>query len=322
MGAKISVVGSINIDLVTQVARFPKPGETVLGGDLESIAGGKGANQAVAAARLGSQVSMIGRVGDDVFGPQLRSNLASAGIDVTHVYTSDETASGVALIVVEEAGQNNIVVAPGANSHVSPQDVDRAKRDILESQLILLQLEIPLETVLHAAQIAHGNGVKVILNPAPAQPLPAELLSLIDILVPNESETITLTSELDHDNIPSIGEKAPVELLINSLGLRTVIQTAGEQGAYLYETRGRRLFPAYTVGKVVDTTAAGDAFVGGLATAIAEGKPIKEAILWGNAAGAFTVTRVGAQPSLPSRTEVESLIASTSKEQLTGLKVV
>ena len=128
MGVKISVVGSINIDLVTQVARFPKPGETVLGGDLESIAGGKGANQAVAAARLGSQVSMIGRVGDDVFGPQLRSNLASAGIDVTHVYTSDETASGVALIVVEESGQNNIVVAPGANSHVSPQDVDRAKR--------------------------------------------------------------------------------------------------------------------------------------------------------------------------------------------------
>lgn len=317
MGAKVAVVGSINIDLVTQVARFPKPGETILGGDLETIAGGKGANQAVAAARLGAEVAMLGRVGDDVFAGRLKQNLVEAGVDVTHVSDSADTASGVALIVVDKEGQNSIVVASGANAKVTPEDVDIAAGVITTANVLLLQLEIPLESVRRAAELAHEQGVKVVLNPAPARTLPADLLSLIDILIPNEIETSALSGK----PTTSPEEMKVAMAKLRNLGVETVILTAGEQGAYLTGAEGDRRFPAFSPKQVVDTTAAGDAFVGGLATAIGEGKRLPEAVPWGNAAGALTVTRAGAQPSLPSRAEVEALLDKATAEQRQGVEV-
>jgi len=342
MGVKVTVVGSINIDLVTQVTSFPRPGETILGGDLQTIAGGKGANQAVAAARLGAEVTMvgrvgddvfasqlktnlaaegIGRVGDDVFASQLKTNLAAEGIDVTHVSASSDTASGVALILVDKEGQNNIVVASGANARVTPEDVDQAVEAIATAEVLLLQLEIPLESVCRAAEIAQKHGVKVILNPAPARPLPVDLLSLIDILIPNESEASLLMSALDGSPTMSPKELLPSAAKLRSFGVEAVILTAGEQGAFLVEAGGTRRFPAFSVKQVVDTTAAGDAFVAGLATAIAEGKQLAEAVLWGNAAGMLTVTRAGAQPSLPSRTEIAALLGKATAEQRQGVKM-
>lgn len=314
MAASIAVVGSINIDLVTKTVKIPKPGETVIGGDLATVPGGKGANQAVAAARLGADVSMVGRVGDDVFASQLRQNLAAARVDLTYVFESPNSASGVALIVVDETGENSIVVASGANAKVTPADVEAAADVIARADALLLQLEIPLEAVLQAAELGHQQGVKVILNPAPARALPAELLALVDILIPNESETAHLSGlpTGNHEEIRAAATK------LHDLGVGTIILTLGERGALLAQEKGMRHFPAFAVDRVVDTTAAGDAFVGGLATAIAEGKAIPDAIPWANAAGALTVTRAGAQPSLPTRQEVEALLAQATADQLQG----
>lgn len=305
MTAKIVVVGSLNMDLVTQAVKIPAPGETVIGGDLQTFPGGKGANQAVAAARAGAQVAMVGRVGDDVFADRLRENLLVDGIDVTHVQSTAETASGVALIVVDEKGQNSIVVAPGANGRLTRADVSQAKDAIQQADVLLLQLEIPLDAVWEAAKIAAQAQVKVILNPAPARPLPPELLALVDILIPNESETAALTG------LPTStqAELAAAASRLHDLDVATVILTLGERGAELSQA-GRELYhvAAYPVAQVVDTTAAGDAFVGGLATAVAEGKSLPEAMRFGAAAGALSVTRAGAQPSLPTREEIETLL--------------
>ncbi len=317
MAASIAVVGSINIDLVVKTAKIPKPGETVIGGDLNTVPGGKGANQAVAAARLGANVSMVGRVGDDVFASQLRQNLTAAKVGLTYVFESLNSASGVALIVVEEAGENSIVVASGANAKVTTADVEAAADVIATADALLLQLEIPLEAVLRAAELGHEQGVKVILNPAPARALPAELLALVDILIPNESETAFLSGMPTSSQMEI--EAAAAKL--RALGVGTVILTLGERGALLAHEHGMRHFPAFAVDRVVDTTAAGDAFVAGLATAIAEGKDISDAVPWANAAGALTVTRAGAQPSLPSRQEVEALLAQATAEQLRGVQL-
>lgn len=305
MTAKIVVVGSLNMDLVTQAVKIPAPGETVIGGDLQTFPGGKGANQAVAAARAGAQVAMVGRVGDDVFADRLRENLLVDGIDVTHVQSTAETASGVALIVVDEKGQNSIVVAPGANGRLTRADVSQAKDAIQQADVLLLQLEIPLDAVWEAAKIAAQAQVKVILNPAPARPLPPELLALVDILIPNESETAALTGL----PISTQAELAAAASRLHDLDVATVILTLGERGAELSQA-GRELYhvAAYPVAQVVDTTAAGDAFVGGLATAVAEGKSLPEAMRFGAAAGALSVTRAGAQPSLPTREEIETLL--------------
>ena len=317
MAVRVTVVGSINIDLVTQVARFPEPGETLLGGDLKTIPGGKGANQAVAAARLGAEVAMVGRLGDDVFATRLRKNLVEDGVDVTFVSESAETASGAAMIVVDNDGQNSIVVASGANAKVTAQDVNRAAEAITMADVLLLQLEIPLEAVRRAAEIAHENEVKVVLNPAPAQRLPADILSLVDILIPNESELSAL-SGLRTTNLKEMKIAASK---LSSSGVETVILTAGENGALLARTAVDRHFPAFSLKKVVDTTAAGDAFVGGVATAVAEGKSLSDAVSWGNAAGALAITRAGAQPSLPTRTEVETLLNGATIEQRQGVDI-
>jgi len=292
------------MDLVARAPRMPRPGETIIGGGFHTVPGGKGANQAVAAARLGAQVSMVGRVGRDAFAQPLLDNLAAAGVDHTFVGRDAEAPTGVALIVVDDAGQNSIVVASGANMQLSPADVERAEAVISAADVLLLQLESPVETVNRAAELAHAHGVMVVLNPAPARALPASLLSLVDVLVPNESETALLT------RLP-VGDRAEVEaaaVALRNLGVGTLILTLGERGALLAQEEGVSLFPAFQV-TPVDTTAAGDAFMGGFAVALAEGQALEDAVRWGNAAGALATTKLGAQPSLPVRQDLQATLA-------------
>ncbi len=303
MPAKIAVVGSLNMDLVARAPHMPQAGETILGGDLHTLPGGKGANQAVAAARLGCQVSMIGRVGKDAFAQPLLDNLAQAGVDHTFVTQDATAATGVALIIVDDAGQNMIVVTSGANMRLSPADVEDAEQVIADANLLLLQLESPLESVIRAAELARQHHVTVILNPAPAQALPASLLSLVDILVPNESET-SLLSGLPVENETQAQRAAQA---LRQMGVQTVILTLGERGALLVNEQITERVPAYPV-TPIDTTAAGDAFIGGIATALAQGHPMQNAIRWGNAAGGLATTKLGAQPSLPTREEVEAMV--------------
>ena len=308
MTAHITVVGSLNMDLVARTPRIPQPGETIIGSDFRTVPGGKGANQAVAVARLGPQVSMVGRVGRDAFAQPLLDNLAAVGVDHTFVLQDPGAATGVALIVVDDAGENSIVVASGANARLSPADVDAAESAIAAADGLLLQLESPLETVSRAAEIARAHEVTVILNPAPARPLPAELLAMVDVLIPNESETALLTG------LP-VGDQAQTRAAATALldlGVGTVILTLGERGAMLAQEGRTELVPAFTV-TPVDTTAAGDAFVGGLVVALAEGRALSEAVRWGNATGALATTKLGAQPSLPTRQELEALLSTGSK---------
>ena len=314
--SRIVVVGSINMDLVTRADKIPIPGETVIGGDLETIPGGKGANQAVAAARQGAYVAMVGHIGNDVFAKQLKANLDADGVNQTYV-TEVKAASGVALIVVDVSGQNSIVVAPGANGWLTPADVEAAADEIKLADVMLLQLEVPVETVHRAAQLAHESGVRVILNPAPAQPLPAALLQLVDVLVPNESEAAVLAGVAVEDEE---GLKRAATIL-QSLGVATIILTLGSRGALLAQDGKFTHFPPFDVVDVVDTTAAGDAFVGGLATAIAGGAHVGAAIPWGNAAGAVAITRAGAQPSLPTRQETGAVLSQATADQLEGVSL-
>ncbi|MBN1979771.1 MAG: ribokinase [Anaerolineae bacterium] len=301
MAARVAVVGSLNMDLIARAPRIPQPGETILGGDFCTAPGGKGANQAVAAARLGAQVSMVGRVGSDAFAQTLLASLAAAGVDHRHVIQDAQAATGVALIVVDDRGQNSIVVAPGANARLSPADVDAARAAIAAAGVLLLQLESPLEAVARAAELAHAHGVTVVLNPAPARKLPTALLALVDVLVPNESETAILAGLPDGVQV----EAQAMALL--DLGVGAALLTLGERGALLAQPGSIEHVPAFRV-TPVDTTAAGDAFVGGFAAALAEGRSPVEAVRWGCAAGALATTKLGAQPSLPTRQEVEALL--------------
>ncbi len=299
MPGSIVIVGSINMDLVVRAPRHPQPGETILGSSFQTFPGGKGANQAAAAARLGGQVKMVGRVGRDAFGDSMLAAQQKDGVDTRYVTRTEGTASGVALITVSDAGQNNIVVVPGANGKLSPQDIRAAEAAFTGAAVVLMQLEIPLEAAVEAVHLAHQHGAKVILNPSPAQPLPAGLLSQVDYLVPNEHELALLTGM----EIPSL---APSEL--KSLDLRCLIVTLGSAGALVLEgEQVYRVLP-YPV-EVIDTTAAGDAFVGAFAVALTEGKSTRDAAAFGNAAGALAVTKAGAQPSLPTRQSVEAFLA-------------
>ncbi len=302
--ARIAVIGSLNMDLVVRTPRIPKPGETIIGADdLHTIPGGKGANQAYASAMLGAEVSMVGRVGDDAFGEHLITNLKKAGVNTHHITRDSDASTGIAMIVVEQDGQNSIVVSPGANGHVSPPDVSRAEEVIRSASLILLQLEIPLPTVIKAAQVAKHQGIKVVLNPAPAQQLPAELLSLTDILIPNETEAAMLSGcDVGTDD----GIRQAAARLCQS-GAKTVIMTRGSRGASLITGNEIVHFPAVPIDPV-DTTAAGDAFVGSFAVALAEGRSISEAVRYGNAAGALSSTKSGAQPSMPGREDLNKML--------------
>lgn len=309
MPAHVVVVGSLNMDLVVRAPRIPAPGETLLGGEFHTVPGGKGANQAVAAARLGARVSMVGRLGADDFATQLLANHEADGIDHSAVIQDASTTTGVALIVVADDGQNSIVVASGANMQVTPDDVDAAAETIAAADVLLLQLEIPLDAVQRAAEIAHEHGVPVVLNPAPARDLPADLLSRVDVLIPNESETALLTG------LP-VDTGAELEAAARALldrGISTAILTLGARGAMLATGSEVEIIPTFKV-QPVDTTAAGDAFVAGFSVALAEGKPVAEAVRWGNAAGALAATRLGAQTSLPRRAELEQLLLQQTPE--------
>ena len=313
MTASIAVVGSLNMDLVIRSPNIPRPGETIIGGEFHTVPGGKGANQAVAAARLGARVSMVGRVGKDAFGGTLLENLAADGIDHGFVVQDGEAATGVALIVVDDNGENSIVVASGANMRLSLADVEAAESVVAAADVLILQLEVPLDCVIRSAELAHAHGVKVVLNPAPARLVPARLLSLVDVLVPNESEAALLAG-LPVGTQAETAETA--EALLGS-GVGTVILTLGGRGALLAREREMQAFPAFDV-KAVDTTAAGDAFVASLAVALAEGEALEEAVRRGNAAGGLAATKLGAQPSLPTRQALERLISEGSTRSPQG----
>ncbi|MHC4690219.1 MAG: ribokinase [Planctomycetota bacterium] len=303
MGKNIVVVGSSNTDMIIKVPWIPKPGETILGGRFSTAPGGKGANQAVAAARAGGDVTFIARIGDDMFGQKAKEGFIKDKINVDYVLTDESEPSGVALICVDEDGENIIAVASGANSNLSPSDVKNQSDVISSADILLMQLETPLETIHQAASIASGNGVKVILNPAPAQELSDDLLSHISILTPNESEAELLTG-IKVDSEEDAGKAADV---LMDKGIETVLLTLGSRGAYIVTAEFKELISGFKV-KAVDTTAAGDVFNGALAVAIAENIPIREAISFANAAAALSVTKLGAQPSAPTKEEIENFL--------------
>src|ERR1700744_1594408 len=305
MSKRLLVVGSINLDLVASSRRIPLPGETVSGNTFNKFPGGKGANQAVAAGKLGAPVSMIGRIGNDAFGTQLRASLESAGVDTKAVEVAP-TSSGIALITTAEDGQNAIVVVPGANGELSPRELEKHLALIREAGIILAQLEIPLETIELLATIARRENVPLMLDPAPARALPASLLASVEWLTPNETETLTLlqrtTTELNSDHV----EEAAQQLL--KQGCRNVLLKLGERGCYVALGSGERtLVPAYRV-KAVDTTAAGDAFNGAFATALLRGNDAVASVKYAAAVAAVSVTRHGAQPSMPTPDEVETFL--------------
>jgi len=296
---RIVVVGSANTDMIVRSARLPLPGETVLGQDLVTAAGGKGANQAVAAARLGAEVTFIAKVGRDMFGQQAMENFAREGLNTRYILQDSEAPSGVALIVVGPGGQNIIAVAPGANNRLTPADIDSSQAAFTGARAVVLQLETPMETVIAAAKMGRAAGAKIILNPAPARVLPEEIYPFIDILTPNETEAQILT-----------GKETPEASARNLLerGVSLVIITLGKQGVLVANAKGMERRAGFTV-NAVDATAAGDAFNGGLAVALAEGRPLDEAVRFSQAVGALSVTKLGAQPSLPTAGEVKYFLA-------------
>lgn len=301
MQAKVVIVGSLNMDLVTRLPRLPRPGETLAGQSFVTVPGGKGANQAVAAARLGASVAMIGCVGADAYGQQLQDGLLAEGVDCSGVTVIDDQPSGVATILVDDHSQNAIVIVAGANGQLTTTLIDSFEALLTRAEVIICQLEVPLASVGHVLKRARALGKIVILNPAPASaPLPADWYPLIDYLIPNESEASVL-SGLAVDSVASADIAASVLL---KAGAAKVIVTLGAQGSLFATLAQSRHFPAPAV-QAVDTTAAGDTFVGGFAAALAEGKTEGQAIAFGQIAAALSVTRAGAQPSIPSLADVQ-----------------
>lgn len=301
MSAKVVVIGSLNMDLVTRAPRLPKGGETLIGESFTTVSGGKGANQAVAAVRLGAQVSMIGCVGNDAYGEALRGALLAEQIDCQAVSTVDGS-SGVALIVVDDSSQNSIVIVPGANGALTAETIDRFDSVIRAADVLICQLEVPDASVGHALKRGRELGKTVILNPAPAsRPLPSDWYASIDYLIPNESEASAL-SGLSVDSLDT-AQAAATRLI--ALGAGKVIITLGAQGSLFADGQRFEHFPAPVV-KAVDTTAAGDTFVGGFAAALAAGNDEAQAIRFGQVAAALSVTRAGAQPSIPALSDVQA----------------
>lgn len=303
--APIVVVGSLNIDFVVRVPHLPAPGETILGDRFQTIPGGKGANQAYAAARLGASVQMIGRVGYDVFGDQLRASLAAAGVDVSSVHSTKSASTGVAMIWVDDAGNNSIVVAPGANALIDAAEL--ASFAFEGSEFALFQLETPLQTVTAGVRAARKAGAITILDPAPADPLPPELLAQVDILTPNETEACILLgstpSKISLDEAPIVAAK------LLDLGPGAVIIKLGERGCY-YANRELAVHSSGFAVEAVDTTAAGDTFNAAFAVASSLKLALPEVLRYANAAAAISVTRHGAQPSAPSHEEVVAFLAA------------
>jgi ribokinase len=313
MASTIVVIGSLNMDFVLSVERLPLPGETILGRNLRVIPGGKGANQAYAAAKLagsgsggGMLVRMLGRVGADSFGNALKSNLAGVGVDISAVLETDYEASGVACIHVDAAGQNSITVAPGANGALTAGDIDSQRWALADARCVLLQLEVPIEAVAEGLQEARRVGATCILDPAPARALPKEILELVDIATPNENEACVLAgvppSRVNAADAVALGHK------IRELGARSVVVKLGDRGCVYCAADRTFATPPFPV-RAVDSTAAGDTFNAALAVSLAEGAGMEDALRFANAAAAISVTRAGAQTSAPARAEVESLLA-------------
>ncbi|MCK4975656.1 MAG: ribokinase [Anaerolineales bacterium] len=300
----IVIVGSLNMDLVVRVPHMPELGETVLGVGFQQIPGGKGANQAVGAARMGAKVTIIGRIGSDDFGRELTENLSREGIDISNVTVDENEPSGIAMITVDEQGQNSIVVASGANMALTPEEIRSAWQSINDIDVVVMPLEIPLGCIEEAVRLAVQDNVKVVLNPAPAQKLSDELLGNIDVLVPNENETTLLTGL----SIESIAEAETAAKKLLDKGSKAVVLTLGSRGALLV----RNEIPAEIIApfevEVVDTTAAGDAFVAALSVGISDQLSLEDAVYQANAAGALAVTRMGAQPCMPTQSEVQELL--------------
>lgn len=307
----ILVTGSLNMDFVVQVERLPAPGETARGSNFQTIPGGKGANQACAAARLArsNPVSMIGRVGFDAFADHLRASLAAAGADVSRIHGCRRAPTGVALIWVDRSGQNSIVIAPGANGELAPADLETERDAFVSAACALFQLETPLATVAAGLRLARAGGALSILDPAPAQPLPPDLLALVDLLTPNETEACLLAGceprRIAIEEAPALAHE------LRARGPRAVALKLGDQGCFYSGPEGAWHAPAFRV-EAVDSTAAGDTFNGALAVALAEGKTVPEALRFANAAAALSVTRLGAQASIPSREETEQFLAAQS----------
>lgn len=299
----IVVFGSINMDLVARTPRLPGPGETIIGKAFQTFPGGKGANQAVACSRLGAKTYMVGRVGGDEFGEKLKDELGKAGVDHENVVVDTMTSSGVALIAVEDSAENTIIVIPGANGQVDDQDLKRLEAVLTKSEVLLLQLEIPLEMVMAAAKLAKENNVKVILDPAPAQILPEEIYPLLDIITPNETETELLVGF----PLETKEDAAKAAKILMGRGASNVIIKMGSRGAFALMGDQEESFEPYQV-TTVDTVAAGDAFNGALAVALSENLPVEKAIQWGMAGGALSVTKEGAQPAMPERKELKELL--------------
>ena len=302
MSERIVVIGSCNTDMVINTERLPLPGETIIGGSFFMNAGGKGANQAVAAARLGGKVSFMAKVGNDHFGSRSIEQYKAEGIDVEHILTDSRQPSGVALIMVDAKGENCIAVASGANANLRPEDIENAPSIIEQGDIVLMQLETPLETVEYVARVAKEKGKKVILNPAPALQLPESLLKNLYMIIANETETeyISGVKITDMDSICRAAD------IISSRGVENVVITLGSKGAFIKENGAYHQVPAIKV-KAVDATAAGDTFCGALCVALAEGNSILEAVEFANKCASVTVTRMGAQSSLPHRSEIDKM---------------
>ncbi len=301
---RVTVVGSFNTDLVSRTPRMPVPGETILGGPFHMGPGGKGANQAVAAARLGAETAMVVKLGMDTFGDLAEANMVKEGIRPDFIFRTDETHTGAALIMLDAQGENMIVVAAGANTLLSPDDVDKAGEAIEGADVLLVQLEIPIETVERAIKLAHEAGVTVLLNPAPGREISPQLLAMCDVVTPNETETQIITGMPVRDR--NEAEAAARQLL--KQGVKAVVITLGADGALVATEDGVEHVPGQRV-EVVDTTGAGDAFSGALAVALAEGMDLAQAVAFSNAAAALQVTKIGTAPAMPYRADVDSFVA-------------
>lgn len=300
---KLAVLGSINADHILNLASFPRPGETVIGKQYQVAFGGKGANQAVAAGRSGAAISFIACVGEDDIGERIRQQLAEDKIDIAAIDVIPGESTGVALIFVNGEGENSIAIHAGANAALTPALVEKHKQTIAEADALLMQLESPLDSVLAAAKIAREHQTKVILNPAPAMPLSAELLALVDMITPNETEAEALTGV----HIDSDEDAARAAGVLHDKGIASVLITLGSRGVWLSEQGQGQRIAGFKV-KAVDTIAAGDTFNGALITALLEGKSVAEAVRFAHAAAAIAVTRSGAQPSVPWRSETDSFL--------------
>jgi len=303
--SKLVVIGSSNTDMIVQVPRIPRPGETVLGGRFQTAPGGKGANQAVAAARAGADVSLLACVGDDSFGREALAGFAADGIDCEHVVVDPAAPSGVAQIFVAADGENSIGVASGANACLTPAHIERAASAIEAADTVLLQLEVPLETVMRAAEIGASADCRVILNPAPAQELPAELYLQLGILSPNETEAELLTGIAVKDE----NSAAAAAASLRDRGVDTVMITLGAEGVFVSTETLSKIVPAYVV-EAIDTTAAGDVFNGNLAAALSRGLQLEDALAYAQAAAALSVQCLGAQPSAPTRRAIDDFLSA------------